>query len=89
MLIGAGSTYANGATGGEATHIITTNEMPNHYHTPTGGGYFHVYGQGSSTDSVASGTSFKSVANTSSVGGGAAHNNLPPYRAVYMWYRSA
>lgn len=26
---------------------------------------------------------------TSSVGGGAAHNNMPPYLAVYMWKRTA
>ena len=26
---------------------------------------------------------------TSSTGGGAAHNNMPPYLAVYMWKRTA
>ena len=31
--IGAGSNYTIGSTGGEATHTLTTNEMPNHNHT--------------------------------------------------------
>ena len=32
FLLGAGSSYTNGATGGEATHTLTTNEMPSHKH---------------------------------------------------------
>ena len=32
FLLACGSTYANGATGGEATHTLTENEMPTHKH---------------------------------------------------------
>ncbi len=32
FLLGSGDTYTNGATGGEATHTLTTNEMPSHTH---------------------------------------------------------
>lgn len=34
FLLAAGSTYAAGATGGEANHILTENEMPSHNHNP-------------------------------------------------------
>jgi len=33
FVVGAGSTYAVTATGGEATHILTAAEMPSHSHT--------------------------------------------------------
>lgn len=33
FILAAGDTYSAGATGGEATHILTTNEMPAHNHT--------------------------------------------------------
>lgn len=33
FLLASGTTYANGSIGGEATHTLTTNEMPSHTHT--------------------------------------------------------
>ena len=33
VLIGAGAAYPAGSTGGEATHTLTTNEMPSHTHS--------------------------------------------------------
>ena len=33
FIVGAGSSYAVGATGGEATHKLTTAEMPSHTHS--------------------------------------------------------
>ena len=32
FLLASGDTYANGSTGGEATHTLTENEMPSHTH---------------------------------------------------------
>lgn len=88
FLLGAGDTYAEGATGGEATHILTINEMPSHYHGAGNGGQFTVY---NGTIGLANGSYYSrgNQANTGSVGGGQAHNNLPPYLVVYMWERTA
>lgn len=83
FLIGAGNSYAVAATGGEATHVLTVAEMPSHTHpntTPslwqdsTSGGDSHYYGP---------------LGNSGAAGGGAAHNNMPPYVAVFIWKRTA
>lgn len=36
FLLGAGDTYTAGDTGGNASHTLTTSEMPSHNHTFTG-----------------------------------------------------
>lgn len=36
FLLSAGDTYTAGSTGGEATHTLTTNEIPSHTHTQLG-----------------------------------------------------
>lgn len=86
FLLGAGDTYANGATGGSATHTLSVDEMPAHSHTTlidiaytmgkVDGGYTYAI---SNSGSFPTGTS----------GGNQPHNNLPPYLAVYMWKRVA
>ena len=35
FLLGAGDTYSSGATGGEASHTLTSNELPKHKHNNT------------------------------------------------------
>ena len=35
FLVGAGNSYSIGATGGEATHTLTTSELPSHKHDNT------------------------------------------------------
>lgn len=97
FLLAAGTVYAGGSTGGEATHKLTTQEMPSHAHT------MYVNNDGSSSSwSPASGTYLVKpdcvTTSTKNYGGalaqngaglGQAHNNMPPYLAVYIWRRTA
>ena len=72
-------------TGGEAAHKLTVNEMPSHAHNVE-------WPQWTGTDG-SPGNGFAYTGNTAivasaSVGGNAAHNNMPPWLAVYMWKRT-
>lgn len=112
MLLGADdSTYEAGATGGEATHTLSVNEMPAHSHDISNSGdHTHQVsrnidlsnadpkGWGGSRDTINDydgGTNFKTSsagAHTHTIdnaGGGAAHNNMPPYLVCYIWQRTA
>lgn len=76
--IGAGDLYAVGDQGGEATHTLTTAEIPSHTHT-----YTAPLLVGTSTPppfDVALPNPFPS--NTGATGGDGAHNNLQPYLAI-------
>lgn len=85
FLLGAGSSYSAGSTGGEATHKLTINEIPSHNH----GTWLEITTVASSLY-LQRGTTHGDVAqNTTYTGGGGAHNNMPPYLAVYMWKRIA
>ncbi len=87
FLVGAGGTYAVNATGGAATHTLTSSEMPAHTHGLTA---LKFTGGGSNTILIQTTGSGAGVTQTTdSTGSGAAHNNLPPYLAVYMWKRTA
>lgn len=102
FLLGAGTIYTAGNTGGEATHTLTTNEMPSHFHNTavkdflnqTGGSnspaYFTVLNNSSVSYNYGSGVSNSfDNALAENTGGGQAHNNLPPYLVVNIWKRTA
>jgi hypothetical protein len=88
FIVGAGTTYAVDATGGEATHTLTTNEIPSHGHESNGGShgassitYTFSYENTANGDEVVlvAGAANNPIKNC---GGGAAHNTLPPYYAL-------
>jgi microcystin-dependent protein len=96
FLIGADDTYSAGSTGGEATHTLTVSEMPSHNHclgfVAYDKGHWGTDGAEGANPGAANGDSTP-FANGNRYsyqeGGGQAHNNLPPYYAVYIWKRTA
>lgn len=102
FILAAGNSYIAGAIGGEATHTLTINKMPSHNHSKSDDDNLALNGINGKIGraKVATGTStcaFTSSdvngltygGNTASTGGGAAHNNMPPYLVAYMWKRIA
>nr|DAL45617.1 MAG TPA_asm: baseplate wedge protein [Caudoviricetes sp.] len=88
FLLGADDTYAAGSMGGEAAHQLTTSEMPSHNHTLDN---YNTTGGATSSMTVQANDKrgYSGNVNTLYTGGNKAHNNMPPYLAVYMWKRTA
>ena len=97
FLLGAGSGYTVNETGGEATHKLTTDEMPSHNHDisriePGGpGGNCMVLETGSKSASYWDSSHAYTIPNVQIGyrGGSRAHNNMPPYYVVYIRRRTA
>lgn len=92
FLLAASSTYPAGSTGGEATHTLTKAELPNTKLTvemvfsgTSGSSYYSVQSGGT----VGPSPNSADAGFTKPLGSGEAHNNMPPYLAVYMWKRTA
>lgn len=88
FLLAAGDEYAAGSTGGEASHVLTVDEMPEHRHVIGYGANVYASSYGALTPNAAQTGSSSSNA-SSAAGTSQAHNNMPPYLAVYMWRRTA
>lgn len=86
FLLGADTTYTAGSTGGEAEHTLTADEMPRHNHDVD-----NLNASGNATPFMTvqaqDKRGFGGNVQTMYAGGGKAHNNMPPYLAVYMWKR--
>lgn len=91
FLLCAGSTYAAGTTGGEANVTLTVEQMPPHNHetrcyndetSPESGNEWVPVAHRNTEENVVGVETFDR-------GGGQAHNNLPPYLAIYCWRRVA
>lgn len=103
FLLSSGDTYSAGSTGGEATHKLTAKELPKQSGTISTHGVYSgtpiaaVSGVFSASHScsgkymngTASGHDSVDTIAYSNGGQNAAHNNMPPYLAVYVWKRTA
>lgn len=103
FLLGVGTNYISGSTGGAEGHIHSTNyhtlsvdEIPSHAHTTS---YSNWSGKQGTGFAIAY-TNIEGTNNaklTNFVGGNQGHShgdtgyssNMPPYLAVYMWKRVA
>lgn len=94
FLLAAGDSHAIGSTGGEEAHALTKSELPD-AQIPVdicitsgasgGSNYarFAYNGISSSENAV-----FLNGGRISHLGNGQAHNNMPPYEAVFIWKRT-
>lgn len=87
------STVDDGTTvqGGEENHQLTKGELPVHSHVPRVTGVdAGVFNDGQDNRGYEPDTSAAYLEGASlEVGNDEAHNNLPPYKVVHMWYRTA
>lgn len=101
FLLASGDIYEAGSVGGEAKHTLSKSEMPSvigeivthgvYSGTPIAAvtGCFSVKNtvSGKYLGSSTSGADSISNIKFDNGGNGQAHNNMPPYLAVYMWKR--
>lgn len=89
FLLAAGDSHAVGSTGGEEKHVLTAAEMANHTHVYDYTGQSDATGTGAIKIVSPNGTANAYTGEATSNCGGQAHNNMPPYLAVYTWRRTA
>lgn len=93
FLLGSNSTYTAGSTGGEATHTLTTSELPAHTHPSS----INASGEPTLYPNWGTMTGWGLTASYQNAKGGVwatgyrgenqPHNNMPPYLAVNIWKR--
>ncbi len=101
FLLASGTTYTAGDTGGEAEHTLVRAELPAEQYRigqdmsalGVAETWYLTYAN-KAIDSMQTGAAIQRSATgawayTEPIGSGQAHNNMPPYLAVYIWKRMA
>ena len=92
MVVGAGSEYEYGTSGGDASVTLTEHHMPAHVHTISRFEWGHTVNGGDGgperldVDNNEPSLTYGELV-TDSVGAGEAHPNMPPYVALYFCKR--
>lgn len=83
------NTFPIGERGGEPSHVLTVDQMPNHSHKVryTGRNAGGNYG-GMAGTSVDANPWYNNLL-VAYEGGGEAHSNMPPYTVINRWHRTA
>lgn len=82
FVLGAGSTYAAGGTGGEERHTLTVDEMPQHLHSVSSATSYDGYGGFMILSPKNDNAHNFATTRTDCSGGDRPHNNMPPYYAL-------
>ena len=91
FLLGSGTTYTNGSTGGKAAHTLTVDEMPSHNHYIYRDNFLKLSvifsaGTASTESFILSEANYNNL-HISNSGLSQPHNNMPPYLTVNIWKR--
>lgn len=103
FLLAAGDTHAAGTSGGEETHKLTKAELPRINGSfslrrwqgvgdavnAVSGVFSNSYDSSGGASMAGNSTTGNTQCISMSFGGDGAHNNMPPYLAVYVWKRTA
>lgn len=98
FLVGAGTTYLAGSTGGSASVTLAGGNLPAVQATPARSTdrFVTMCGAGDSPDGYITPSDSGTLPlywsgnwGTKALGSGTAFNTTPPYQAVYMWQRTA
>lgn len=92
FILASGAAYPAGSTGGEAQHMLTIEEMPNHNHivqTIYSAGDDGNFNWLNTPNEKGNPNNLSKTGFTSWVGGSKPHNNMPPYYTMPFWIRTA
>ena len=103
FLIGGGNTYEMGSKGGSDIQSLATENIAKHQHTIGDPGWrLMIWDEPSVPNKIWVDAGYDKTADrsvplyyewrdqyTSFTGSGVPHNNMPPYRAIAMWIRTA